>query len=165
MVSSIAGLLDDDLLQPARQRPVALDVLELLERRRTDDTEVAGSEHRLDQRGEIERAARRGAGADRRVDLVDEENRIRPLGERRMTALKRSSKSPRKRVPASSAVVSSEYTSAPASGPGRRPRAAASPGLQPSPSCRRRGRRRTPDCSCAGGRGSRASAAAPSPAR
>ena len=56
-----------------------------------------------------------------------------------MTALNRSSKSPRKRVPASSAPVSSAKTSASLQrvlhvvGP-----AAASRGLRPSPSCRRR---------------------------
>ena len=107
-------LVDDDLLQPAGQRAVLLDVLELLERRRPDDAQFAGGEDRLDERREIERAAGGGAGADGRVDLVDEENRQRlRASSAAMTALKRSSKSPRKRVPASSAAVSSEKTSAP----------------------------------------------------
>ena len=69
--------LDDHLLQAARQRAVLLDLLELLERRRADDPELAGREHRLDQRRQVHRAARRGAGADRRVDLVDEQDRQR----------------------------------------------------------------------------------------
>ena len=78
-----------------------------------------------------------------------------------MTALKRSSKSPRNRVPASSAPVSSEKTSAPSSRSGtsscEQPRARA---LRRARSCRRRRRRRTPGCSCGGGRGSPSSAAA-----
>ena len=75
-------LLDRDLLQPARERAVLLDVLELLERRRSDDAEIAGGEDRLDQRRQIHRAAGGGAGADGRVDLVDEQDRARPCAER-----------------------------------------------------------------------------------
>ena len=106
-------LVDRNLLQPPRQRAVLLDVLELLERRRSDDAQIAGGEHRLDQRREIHRAAGCRAGADRGVHLVDEEDRLRPRGAApRSTALNRSSKSPRKRVPASSAPVSSAKTSA-----------------------------------------------------
>ena len=75
-------LLDGDLLQPARERAVLLDVLELLERRRADDAEVAGRQDRLDQRRQIHRAAGGRAGADRRVNLVDEEDRPRPCAER-----------------------------------------------------------------------------------
>ena len=74
-------------------------------RRRADHAQLAGREHRLDQRRQIHRAAGRRAGADGRVDFVDEENRLRPLARARaITALKRSSKSPRNRVPASSAA-------------------------------------------------------------
>ena len=43
-------LFDDDLLQPPGQGAVLLDLLELLERRRPDDAQLAGGEHRLDQR-------------------------------------------------------------------------------------------------------------------
>ena len=75
-------LVDGDLLQPPRQRAVLLDVLELLERRRSDDAEVAGRQDRLDHRRQIHRAAGRRAGADGRVDLVDEQDRARPRGER-----------------------------------------------------------------------------------
>src|SRR6185436_7565307 len=74
--------VDRDLLQPARERAVLLDVLELFVRRRADDAELAGGEDRLDQRGEIHGAAGRRAGADRRMDLVDEQDRQRPLAER-----------------------------------------------------------------------------------
>ena len=70
-------LVDGDLLQPPRERAILLDVLELLERRRADDAQIAGREQRLHQRRQIHRAAGDRAGADRRVDLVDEENRLR----------------------------------------------------------------------------------------
>ena len=75
--------LDHHLLQAAGQRPVLLDVLEFLERRRADHAKLAGREHRLDQRRQVHRAARRGAGADGGVDLVDEENRQPPALQRR----------------------------------------------------------------------------------
>ena len=75
-------LVDRDLLQPPRERAILLDVLELLERRRADDAQIAGGEQRLDQRREIHRAAGDRAGADGRVDLVDEEDRLRPRAER-----------------------------------------------------------------------------------
>ena len=51
-------------------------------RGRADDAQLAGGEHRLDQRRQVHRAAGDGAGADGRVDFVDEEDRLRPLGER-----------------------------------------------------------------------------------
>ena len=75
-------LVDDDLLQPARERAVLLDVLELFVRRRADQAQLAGRQDRLDERREVHRAAGRGAGADGGVDLVDEEDRHRPLRER-----------------------------------------------------------------------------------
>ena len=75
-------LVDGDLLQPPGERAILLDVLELLERRRADDAQIAGRENRLDQRRQIHRAAGDRAGADRGVDFVDEENRLRPGGER-----------------------------------------------------------------------------------
>src|SRR5215472_544175 len=68
-------LVDGDLLEAAGKRPVFLDVLELLEGRRPDDPEVARREDRLDERRQVHRAARRGPGPDRGVNLVDEENR------------------------------------------------------------------------------------------
>ena len=81
-VSGNRRLVDGDLLQPPGQRAVLLDVLVLLVRRRSDDAELAGSEDRLDQRRQVHGATGRGAGADGRVDLVDEEDRHRTLGER-----------------------------------------------------------------------------------
>ena len=75
-------LVDRDLLQPARERPILLDVLVFLVGRRAHHAKLTGRENRLDQRGEVHRAAGRGAGADGRVDLVDEEDRHRTLRER-----------------------------------------------------------------------------------
>src|SRR5262245_23731610 len=75
-------LVHDHLLKTTGERAILFDVLELLERRRADDSQVAFREDWLDQRGEIHRAAGRGAGADRRVDFVDEQNRPRRLLER-----------------------------------------------------------------------------------
>ena len=75
-------LVDRDLLQPPRERAILLDVLELLERRRADDAQIAGREDRLDERRQIHRAAGGRAGADRGMDFVDEEDRLRPGGER-----------------------------------------------------------------------------------
>ena len=76
-------LVDGNLLQAPRQRAVLLDVLELLERRRADDAQIAGREQRLQHRREIHRAAGDGAGADGGVNLVDEENGLR-LGAQRL---------------------------------------------------------------------------------
>ena len=74
-------LLDGDALEPPGQGPVLLDVLELVEGGRSDHAQLARREHRLDQGGEVHRAAGRGAGPHRRVHLVDEEDRQRPLRE------------------------------------------------------------------------------------
>ncbi len=52
-------------------------VLELLVSGGSDATDLAAGQHRLEDVGGIHRPAARGAGADDRVDLVDEENRIR----------------------------------------------------------------------------------------
>ena len=76
-----ARLLEDHALQPPRQPAVALDLLELVERRRPDQPEVAGREQRLDQHREVHRAAGGGAGPHRRVHLVDEENGQPATGE------------------------------------------------------------------------------------
>ncbi len=75
-------LVHGDLLQPAGQAAILLDLLELLERRRPDDAQLAGGQHRLDQRGEVHRAAGGGAGADGGVHFVDEQDRLGPLGQR-----------------------------------------------------------------------------------
>ena len=75
-------LVDGDLLQPPRERAILLDVLELLERRRADDAQLARREQRLQHRREVHRAAGHRARADRRMDLVDEENGFGTTGER-----------------------------------------------------------------------------------
>ena len=76
------GLLDGNLLQAPGERAILLDVLELLERRRADHPKIARREQRLEQRRQIHRAAGDRAGADGGVHFVDEENRLRPGGER-----------------------------------------------------------------------------------
>ncbi len=65
-------LADVHLLEPALERGVLLDVLaELVERRRPDHAQLAAGEHRLDHVAGVDRALR-AAGADDRVQLVDE---------------------------------------------------------------------------------------------
>ena len=75
-------LVDRDLLQAPRQRAILFDVLELFERRRADHAQLAGGQQRLQHGREIHRAAGDGAGADRRVNLVDEEDGLRPRAQR-----------------------------------------------------------------------------------
>ena len=68
------GLADEDRLEPALQRRVLFDVLaELVERGRPDRAELAPGEHRLEQVRGVDRALGL-AGADDRVQLVDEED-------------------------------------------------------------------------------------------
>ena len=68
------GLADEDRLEPALERRVLFDVLaELVERGRPDRAELAAGEHRLEQVRGVDRALGR-AGADDRVQLVDEED-------------------------------------------------------------------------------------------
>ena len=74
-------LVDHYLLQPPRQRAILLDLLELVEGRGADDTQLAGSQHRLDQSGQIHRAAGRRARADRGVHFVDEQDGQRMIRE------------------------------------------------------------------------------------
>ena len=69
-------LLDHDRLEAALEGGVALDVLAVLvERRRADALELAARERRLEDVGGVDRALG-GAGADERVELVDEEDRV-----------------------------------------------------------------------------------------
>ena len=65
------------------QRAVLLDLLELLEGRRPDEAHPALRQHRLEQVGQVHRPAAGGAGPDHRVQLVDEEDRLRAPLERR----------------------------------------------------------------------------------
>ena len=68
------GLIDEHRLETALERRVLLDVLAVLvERRRTDRTELAAREHRLEEIRGIDGALRR-ARADDRVQLIDEED-------------------------------------------------------------------------------------------
>ena len=68
------GLVDEDRLEAPLERGVLLDVLAVLvERRRADRVELAAGEHRLEQVGRVHRALGR-AGADDRVELVDEQD-------------------------------------------------------------------------------------------
>ena len=67
-------LADEDRREPALERGVLLDVLAVLvERRRADAAQLAAREHRLQQVRGVDRALG-GAGADDRVQLVDEED-------------------------------------------------------------------------------------------
>ena len=154
-------LVDGDLLQPPGECAVLLDLLELLEGRRADDAKVARGENRLDQRREIHRAAGDRAGADSRMDLVDEEDRLRSRGERLDDGLEplleiateAGSGQERSRVERKDLRVLQRRR-------GQRPPAGVWRALQPWRSCPRRHRRRTRDCSCGGGTGPRSCAAA-----
>ena len=67
-------LVDEDRLEAALERGVLLDVLAVLvERGRADGAQLAAREHRLEQVGGVHRALG-GAGADDRVQLVDEQD-------------------------------------------------------------------------------------------
>jgi hypothetical protein len=69
-----ARLLDEHRLEAALERGVLLDVLAVLvERRRADGAQLAAGEHRLEQVGGVD-GALGGAGADDRVQLVDEQD-------------------------------------------------------------------------------------------
>ena len=67
-------LADHDRLEPAFERRVLLDVLAVLvERGRADGVQLAARQHRLEHVRRVHRAFR-GAGADDRVQLVDEQD-------------------------------------------------------------------------------------------
>ena len=69
-------LLDHDRLEAALEGGVALDVLAVLvERGGADALQLAAGERRLEDVGGVDRALGR-AGADERVELVDEEDRV-----------------------------------------------------------------------------------------
>ena len=81
--------LDDvDLLETPRQRAILLeDAAVFLERGRADAAQLAIRQHRLDQVGGIHGPATRRTGTDDGVDLVDEQDRVRQLLQRRKHAL------------------------------------------------------------------------------
>src|SRR5690606_32959450 len=73
-------LVDVDLLEAPQQRAVLLEVVaELLVGGRADAADRAAGERRLEQVRSVHRSAARRAGADHRVDLVDEQHRVRQL--------------------------------------------------------------------------------------
>src|SRR3546814_20152219 len=76
------GRLDDvDLLEAPRQRVVLLeDPTVLLERGRADAAQVARRQRRLDHVAGVHRAARRRAGADDGVELVEEQQDRKSVG-------------------------------------------------------------------------------------
>ncbi len=85
------GLAHVDRLEAPLQGRVLLDVLAVLvERRRPDRAQLAAGQHRLQQVGGVDRALGR-AGADDRVQLVEEEDdlplRVLHLGEHRFQPL------------------------------------------------------------------------------
>ena len=72
-VSSTRRLAHQDLLEAALQRGVLLDVLAVLvERGGADHPQLAAGQHRLDHVAGVHRALAGRAGADDRVQLVDE---------------------------------------------------------------------------------------------
>ena len=89
-------LVDVDLLEAAHQRAVLLEILAVfLVGGRADAAQRARGERRLEQVGGVHRAAGGGAGADHRVDLVDEQDRAGMASSSLITCFRRSSKSPR----------------------------------------------------------------------
>ena len=85
------GLDHVDLLEAPRERVVLLeDAAVLLVGGRADAADLAVGEHRLDEVGGVHHAAGGGAGADHRVNLVDEQNRaglLLQLRDHRLQAL------------------------------------------------------------------------------
>ena len=76
-VSASAGLEHVDLLETPRQPAILVErLLDVVERRRADAAQRAAGERRLEQVAGVHRAAGRGAGADERVDFVDEDDRV-----------------------------------------------------------------------------------------
>ena len=74
IVSSTVGSLDEHRLEAPRQRRVLLDVLAVLvERGRADAVQLAARQRRLEHVGGVHRALGL-AGADQRVQLVDEQD-------------------------------------------------------------------------------------------
>ena len=70
-------LVDVDLLEPAHQRAVLFEMLAIfLVGGRAHAADGARGQRRLQQIGGVHRAARRGAGADHGVDLVDEQDGV-----------------------------------------------------------------------------------------
>ena len=78
---ALAGRVHLDRLEAPLERAVLLDVLAVLgRRRRADAADLAAGERRLQDVRGVERAFRR-AGADQRVQLVDEDDDVRVVGQ------------------------------------------------------------------------------------
>ena len=153
IVSSTRRLLDHHRLEPALERLVLLDVLAILvERRRADAAQLAARERRLEQIRRVV-AAFGGAGADERVQLVDEqddpalggrdllEHGLQPLLE--LAAVLRAGDQ--------RAEIERAGSSCRAATRARRPARCAARCPRRPRSCRRRPRRRAPGCSWCGG--------------
>ena len=154
-MSSTVGSPTMHRLEAALERRVLLDVLAILvERRRADAAQLAAGQRRLEQVGGVDRALG-GAGADQRVQLVDEQDdRARRTSSISLsTALSRSSNSPRYFEPGDQrAQVERDQRAVLAGSPARRRRRCAAPAPRRWRSCRRRARRSAPGCSSCGGR-------------
>ena len=148
-------LADVDRLEAALQGGVFFDVLAILvERRGADAAQLAAGQGRLEQVGGV--AAPFGpAGADDRVQLVDEEDHVAGAASTsRSTALSRSSNSPRNFVPATSAPMSRAIDALVLQALRHVAVArSAGPALRRWPSCRRPARRSARDCSSCAARG------------
>ena len=76
-----------DLLEAARQRAIAIErLLHVGERGRADAAQRADASAGFSRLPGVHRAARRRAGADQRVDLVDEQNGVLFFDSRRAPA-------------------------------------------------------------------------------
>ena len=108
MVSSTRRLAHHHRLEAPLERRVLLDVLAVLvERGRADAAQLAARERRLEHVGRVHRALGR-AGADQRVQLVDEQDdAARAASISLSTAFRRSSNSPRNFEPATMLARSS----------------------------------------------------------
>ena len=147
------GLLDVDLLEAAHERAVLLEVLPvLLVGRRADAAHAARLQRRLQKVGGVHGAARGGARTDHGVDLVDEQDRagiVLDLLHHRLQALLEVAAiaragEQRAHVEREDGGVLQHLGHLALDDLARQ-------ALRRSPSCRRRDRRRTADCSSGGG--------------
>ena len=116
-----ARLVDHHRLEAALEGGVPLDVLAVLvQRGGADALQLAAGERRLEDVRGVDRALGR-AGADQRVQLVDEQDAVALASISSMIFLRRSSNSPRYFVPATSEPMSSVSRRLPSSVSGTSP--------------------------------------------
>ena len=148
-------LLHHDRLEAPLQGGIPLDVLAVfVERGRADALQLAARQRRLEDVGGVD-CALGGAGADQRVQLVDEEDRVARVAQLLDDLLEAllelaavlGARHQRPDVQRQHALVEQRLRHVTR-------RRCAGPGPRRSPSCRRRARRSGPDCSCGGARGS-----------